>query len=227
MPDLNGYTKLRISKYGPNTPSIELTPPHQLSFWLKTGAILLIITQSLGTKSTGLFNIALQLSLPLSVLTNAFNNAWSPNLYKKLSNRDKLEDRQRLVRITWIYFLCVPIVACIYTQLATFFVSEYLAVEFYDSLQFLIYLTMAAAFDGMYLMVVGYIFYVRKTQILSVITTSTSLMQVLGVFILVPHFGVLGVAKLALLFSFLNFVLVWWYSNKVYRMPWFSTYVSN
>jgi len=194
--------------------------PHQLSFWLRSGAVVFILMYLVGKKETGLYNVAYQLILPVLVLSTAFNKAWAPYLYRKLSSSPNENDKQKIVKFTYVYFIGILLLALIIVQIAPYMIRWLLAKDFSDSAVYIKYLSFGAAFHGMYFMVVNYIFYEKKNKYLAVITFFTSIFNVILAYYLIDNVGAIGAAQAYMATSFLSFILVWYYSNKVYKMPW-------
>ena len=194
--------------------------PHQLSFWLRTGAIILLLNNFVGKDNTGLYSVGLQFVIPLSVLTVAFNKAWAPYLYRKLSDNPNIGDKNNIVKFTYSYIIAITLLSLLLIWIAPMVIKLLLNKDFHGASLFIKYLTIGVAFQGMYYMVVNYIFYVKKTKYLAYITFGTSLVNVSLAYVLIQKNGALGAAQANAISMFLSFLLVWYYSNKVYPMPW-------
>ena len=194
--------------------------PHQLSFWLRTGAIILLLNNFVGKDNTGLYSVGLQFVIPLSVLTVAFNKAWAPYLYRKLSDNPNIRDKNNIVKFTYFYIIAITLLSLLLIWIAPMVINLLLNKDFHGASLFIKYLTIGVAFQGMYYMVVNYIFYVKKTKYLAYITFGTSLVNVSLAYVLIQKNGALGAAQANAISMFLSFLLVWYYSNKVYPMPW-------
>ena len=193
--------------------------PHQLSFWLRSGAIIFLLTHFVGEKQTGLYNVGAQFVIPIAVLTAAFNKAWAPYLYRKLSAPTK-QEKKNIVKFTYLYFIGIILIALSISWIAPYIMKFILNQKFHKASIYVFYLALGGAFQGMYFMVVNYIFYVKKTKYLAYITFSTSLFNVALAYILINKNGALGAAQANAISVLLSFLLVWYYSNKVYKMPW-------
>jgi len=194
--------------------------PHQLSFWLRSGAIIFILVFLVGKKETGLYNVGSQFVIPMAVLTAAFNKAWVPYLYRKLSDKPTIQVKSKIVKFTYFYFISIFILALLLTYTAPILINLILEKNFAESYKYVGYLAFAAAFQGMYFMVVNYIFYEKKTKYLAYITFVSSLVNVGLAYWFIKERGAIGAAQAYLLTAILSFLLVWFYSNKVYKMPW-------
>jgi O-antigen/teichoic acid export membrane protein len=197
--------------------------PHSISFWIRSGIDRAIITKFWGTESVGLYSTGFLFGTFISFLVGAFNNAYSPYLYKTLSNNNKEElksSKYRLVRMTY-YIMFGLIISGVFFMFLSYFILKYLFDERYWEAREYIYWAIAAQVgQGFYIMFVNYIFYSRKTKQLAYITFSCAICHAIISFFLVQYSGPIGAAYSSVIISFLNFVIVAIYSSRVYKMPW-------
>lgn len=73
--------------------------------------------------------------------------------------------------------------------------------------QYILWLALAFAFNGMYKMVVNYIFYVEKTYILGLITTLTAIINISLSYFLISRYGAVGVAYSSVVSYLISFCL--------------------
>ncbi|SFV60209.1 Membrane protein involved in the export of O-antigen and teichoic acid [hydrothermal vent metagenome] len=195
--------------------------PHQMALWMRSGVDILLITSIVGVSQAGLYNVGLQFGMVVSIFAVAFNNAFSPYLYDKLKNiTPKIQ--KHLVKFTYLYFVCIIIFAM---GLSTFFIwliPFFLGKQFQNASEYIYWISLAYAFQGMYFMVVNYIFYAKKNHLLSIVTISTSIFHVVLSYILIQRYGAIGAAYTSVISFFLTFILVWRISSKVVEMPWFD-----
>ncbi len=194
--------------------------PHQLSFWLRHGALIFVLIYLTGKKDTGLYNVAAQLVLPIAVLNDAFNKVWAPYLYKKLAGNINRQEKKNIVKFTYLYFIGINLIALLLIFVAPYIVDWFLDEKYSESITFIVYLAFATAIRGMYLMVVNYIYYYKKTKYLAYITFITSVFTVLLAYWLIKINGPVGAAQALMITSLISFLLVWYVSNRVYKMPW-------
>lgn len=195
--------------------------PHQMALWMRSGVDILLITSLVGVSQTGLYSVGFQFGMVVGIFAHAFNNAFSPYLYEKLQNITP-EIQKNLVKFTYIYFVGIVIFAM---ALSTFFIwllPYFLGEKFQGASEYIYWISLAYAFQGMYLMVVNYIFYAKKNHLLSMVTTSTSVFHVVLSYALIHHYGAVGAAYASVVSFFLTFVLVWRISGRVVEMPWLS-----
>ncbi len=155
----------------------------------------------------------------------AFNNAFVPYLFRKLSTADEkllLQTKFRLVKMTYGMMLFILILCVILTIICHYIINWFLPANYLNASKFVFWALLSQGFQGMYLLIVNYIFYAKKTQLLAVITFSCGLLQIACSYLFIKLWGVMGAAYAAALVSFVNFIAVWIYSAKVYPMPWLT-----
>jgi O-antigen/teichoic acid export membrane protein len=193
--------------------------PHALSGWFRTGADRILISSMIGTAATGIYAIGYQIGLIVGIIAIAFNKAFYPYLYKKLENILECE-KIKIVKFTYMYFIVILVIATLVSLIMPWFITNFLDERYLEARQYVAWISFGQAFQGMYFMVVNYIFYVKKTYTLSLITFSSGLFHVLLSYIFIKINGPIGAAQATTLSFFLMFILAWIYSSKVYSMPW-------
>ncbi len=193
--------------------------PHQLALWMRTGVNILLITAIEGVSQTGLYNVGFQFGMIVGVLSFAFNNAYAPYLYEKLKNITP-EVQKNLVKFTYMYFAGLIVFAILLSTFFVWLIPYFLGDSFHGASEYVYWISLAYAFQGMYHMVVNYIFYAKKNHFLSMVTVSTSIFHVVLSYLLIKHFGAIGAAYALTVSFFLTFILVWRISAKVVEMPW-------
>jgi O-antigen/teichoic acid export membrane protein len=197
--------------------------PHALSMWVRSGIDRIYITKYYGEASTGLYATAFQFGLLISFITLSINNAYVPFLYKQLNlpdNATLIDTKSKLVRYTYIYFAFLITFGICMIVFSMFMVDNFLSQKYYEAKRFIPLIIVSQIFQGMYLMVVNYIFFIKRTGILSIITFSCSLLQVVLSYFMIRNIGVMGAVYSTVIVSFVNFIAVWIYSDTVYPMPW-------
>jgi len=198
--------------------------PHGLSIWIRSGIDRVFITKLIDEAATGIYSTGFQFGIFMSFLTLAFNNAFVPFLFKQLSVNDTVQlalNKKRLVKLTYLIMGGLIILCIFFTFFSILLVDNLLSESYYASRKFVFWAILAQAFQGMYLLFVNYIFYVKRTKSLALITFTCSLIHVFLAYGLINYIGAIGAAYSMVIVSFINFVAVWVYSAKVYPMPWF------
>ncbi len=194
--------------------------PHTLGGVIITMTDRLFITKMVGLEATGLYTVGYQIGMIISILQDSFNKAYVPWLYERLK-MDDITIKIRLVKITYLYFIVIIGISLLLGLIAPWFLAFFVGKQFTDSAIFVVWIALGYAFNGMYKMVVNYIFYAQKTAILAWITFATALVNVVLNYIFISFNGAIGAAQATTLTFALSFVATWLFSNKAYKMPWF------
>lgn len=177
------------------------------------------ITNMVSINETGIYTIAFQIGSVLNLLTLSFNNAYVPWLFNKLNNITK-EWKIRIVKFTYVYFLGLLIISILSIYLLPPFLDVFVDNKFHGANTYAVWIILGYVFNGMYLMVTNYIFYMEKTKILAWITFGCSLLNVPLCYYFIKINGPVGAAQSTSIVFFLCFLLTWLLSAKIYKMPW-------
>jgi len=179
----------------------------------------LLITNMIGISDTGIYTVGAQIGMIIGLAEDSFNRAWVPFLYDKLSKGD-YASKIKIVKFTYLYNVLIILVALLLGLLAPWFLSVFVGKDFRGAGIYVLWIALGYAFNGMYKMVAGYIFYVKKTHILAWVTFITAVINVITSYYLIKINDALGAAQGTMLAFFIAYVLTWILSSKVYKMPW-------
>ena len=195
--------------------------PHSLAGWIKTGLDRVFLTSLVGVAATGIYSVGYQLGTIVMVIATSLYKAWLPKLYEMMSNITD-EDKKRIVKFTYLYFIGIILLTIILYFSLDIFIKLFIGEEFSESKNIVLFILMAYAFDSMYFAVVPYMFYNKKTKIISAVTISTSAIHAPLSYWLIKEYEMYGATYASVVTFGLTFFVIWYYSNKVYAMPWFS-----
>jgi len=217
------YLKFKFSKEAINDALKFGVPllPHALSVWIRTGVDRIFITMLVSASATGLYTVAFQIASVITILTKAFNKAFSPYLLKKLTNITE-RDKEQIVKYTYLYFITLLLLAGALSLITPFLIESFLGESFQKAKDYIPWIAFSFAFYGMYLMVVNYVLFTKKTASLSYVTISASILHIILSYLLISYNGILGAAQATTTTSLVVFLAVWSLSQKLYPMPWFS-----
>ena len=152
--------------------------PHIVGAFLLISIDRFFINKELGLEKTGIFMIAVQFSLVLSVFFDSINKAYVPWLFERLKKDDEAE-RKQIVRMTYLYFILVFVLAGLAFVIGPYFVVLIAGDNYKESGEIIGWLCLGQCIRGLYLMVTNYIFYSKKTSILSFITITTGTFNII------------------------------------------------
>jgi O-antigen/teichoic acid export membrane protein len=195
--------------------------PHALSTWMVIGLDRIFINNYAGVEQNGIYTTGFQIASLISIVGVSFNKAFIPFLFKNLSNND-LQSKVKVVKVTYLYFIVLLLSAVALAISSPLLLSILVDEKYYAANDYILWIALGAAADGMYYGVVNYIFYVKKTGKLAYVTFLSGLLHVLLSFLLIPEIGALGAAYSTVTTQIITFVCVWILSHKLYPMPWFT-----
>lgn len=193
---------------------------HSLSFWVIGSMDRFFINNMVGISTTGVYSVSYTIAGIIGLLAGSFSMAWTPIFYEKLK-ASETDSKKRIVRFTYIYFICMLLLAATLTALAPYLLNIVVGKAFYGAERYIIWIAFGAAFQGMYMMVCGYVFYSKKTYMMARITSTVAVINVVLTYSLIKINGGIGAAQATFLSYLLSFLLTWWTGNRVYPMNWF------
>lgn len=193
--------------------------PLSLSGWLRTGADRLLLTSLIGAFATGIYVVGFQFGMIIIILCTAFNKAFNQFLYRKLSNINE-DEKNKLVIFSYFYFFIILCLALLISLISPWIIVNFLDERYKDSLEIVPYITFAYAFQGMYIIVVNYLYYIKRTVYLGYLTLICGIIHIILSYTLIKLYGLIGAAQASLISFLIMFFAVWILSAKLYPMPW-------
>lgn len=195
--------------------------PHVAGIFILTAADRLVIKANLGLAQAGIYMVAVQLTMVMSILFDAINKAYVPWLFERLA-RDDPAEKQTIIRWTYGYFCGALAMAGLAFALGPIAVRIVAGPAFSQAGSLVGWLALGQAFAGMYLMVTNYVFYSRRTGLLSLATISSGALNVFLLVVLVGRYGVKGAAWAFAIAMAVRFLLTWIVAQRRQPMPWFN-----
>ncbi|MDC7700860.1 lipopolysaccharide biosynthesis protein [Vogesella indigofera] len=195
--------------------------PHAIGGLLLATADRFMVTNFLDVASTGIYLVAIQIGLVLGISADAFNKAFAPWLMENLHHADQAKKR-KIVRHTYIYFLVIITLAIVGSICAPQLLGILVGPKYQSASPIIVYIMLGNAFTGMYYMVTNYIFFARRTELLSMLTISAGVITTVLNWQLIQINGIAGAAQAFMIGQALLFFGAWALSQTCYRMPWFG-----
>lgn len=208
-----GYIKDELSEFG--FPLI----PTQLKTTVLTYTDKIFLTNLVSVSATGVYTVADQFSSPVSFLVQSFNLAFVPWLFKSLAKNSE-KDNRLIVKLTYCYFIVVPLVSVAWSLISINVVSWFAGESYSGATEYMLYLCLGYAFSGMHMMVVNYIYYAKKVKLYTLVTFLIIICNVVLNGVLLYFNGPVGAAQATMTANALSFILTWMLSARVWKMPW-------
>lgn len=164
--------------------------PHLLSNWIKLGIDRIVLSIYLTSYDVGIYSIALQFGMVLSVINQSLNRAWTPFVFSKLKDAEGYNYIRNILLIS-----TVPLSLGCLVYLCSGFIIEIMfpnIVDYNNSILGCVIL--AYVFHGMYLLNSNYLYYYESTLLLSKASMFSTILHSLLSFLLIPYYGIFGAA---------------------------------
>ena len=179
----------------------------------------LFISYFLGNIQVGIYSVGAQIGMIALIIQQSFNQAWVPYLFKNLKT-NLYKNKVKIVNISYVAFLFFLILPFIIQLISYPIFSVFINSKFSESIQYVFWIALGFSFMGMYKVVTNYIFYEKRTGILSILTFSSLILNLILNYILIQKFGSIGVAYATAITVGIFFIIVFFIANKVHKMPW-------
>lgn len=190
-----------------------------LSGW--TGEMInkIMINSMLDTPSVGLYSLGFRFGMIVMMIEAAFSRAWMPYFFENISLNDENANR-KIVKVTYIYILGLIIFTLLYGVLGKYLLYFMVDKKFYSASQFILLISIAYCFDGIWKMFIGYLIHHGKTKIYSNIVLFVAILNVILNYYLIKYFGLIGSAWSMTIAYFIGTLLTIYFAVTIHPMPW-------
>jgi O-antigen/teichoic acid export membrane protein len=193
--------------------------PHYFAQWLRVGFDIFLITYLLGVAQTGEYALGYQFGAIIGILAGAFNTAFSAHQMEKLKSIGEL-DKIKMVKFSYLFFILFFIFSIVFAKILYYLFGFMIDEKFLNSREYIMPISIAYSFQGMYFIVLNYLMFNKKNHLISLSTITATFIQIVCSYVAISYFGVIGATYATIIGFLLNFVLIWYFGSKVYPMPW-------
>lgn len=178
-----------------------------------------LITNLVSLDETGLYVVAAQIAMAITFLADSFNRAYAPWLFEKLKEDDPAA-RRRIVTGTYWYFAGILLLAGLLIVAAPPLIGFVVGPKFAGAAHYILWLSLASAFSGMYYMVTLYIQFSGKTERLAAVTLTVGALNIPLCYALIQWQGGIGAAQATAVSQLLTFLATWAMAARLIDMDW-------
>jgi O-antigen/teichoic acid export membrane protein len=193
--------------------------PHIAGIYLLSTVDRLVVNSKLGLAEAGIYVVAVQLSTAMALVFDAINKAYVPWLYDQLK-AEVAERKRQIVRFTYAWYAAIASGVALAFLVGPALVSRVVGDQYAGAGQLIGWLCLGQGLSGMYLMVTNYVFYSKRTGLLSAVTIFSGVLNVGLLLLLVESQGLAGAAIAYSIAMGVRFLLTWWVAQRRYPMPW-------
>lgn len=194
--------------------------PQSMSGILLAMSDRIFLANIAGSSEAGIYGVAYQLASGVGIIMTSINQAWAPHLFDCLNRNPGSEEKRTIVRHTYRIMALMAGITLVYAALIYVAYDLFIGAAFQSGKVLAAALSGAFCLQGAYYMVTNYILYVRKTHVLSGITTSCLAASAVGNLLLIPLAGAYGATAVLVTVWLGMFVLTWVFAARLLPMPW-------
>jgi len=193
--------------------------PHILGGIIIAVSDRMFIEKMVGLEAVALYSVGYSFGMIIMLFTDAFIKAWSPWFYKCLAKPDESKKKQ-IVRYTRTYVVVTFMAAGAISVVAKFILPFMVTEEFHGANEFVFAIAIGYAVQGIYKIFYPYLVHIGKTSFLAISSLSAAILNLFLNYVLIKWFGVIGAAYSTIGAFSLSALMVFWFQNKYYPMPW-------
>lgn len=193
--------------------------PHVLGGVVIAMSDRLFIERMVSIEAVGIYSVGYMFGMVVMLFTDAFLKAWSPWFYKNLSQPTQ-DKKEKIVKYTYFYIIAIFLLAIIISLLGKLILPYFVDSKFYGASEFILWVSLGYAVQGVYKIFFPYLVHISKTSFLAFSTITAAILNLLFNYIFIKYYGTIGAAYATILSFAVSAILVFWYQNKHYKMPW-------
>ena len=193
--------------------------PHVLAGVVIAMSDRLFIEQMIGLEAAGIYSVGYMFGMLVMLFSDAFTRSWSPWLYKSLV--DPTDDKKRkIVKYSYIYIVGIFLLAILLSFVSELIMPYFVDEKFYQAKEFILWIALGYAVQGVYKIFLPYLVHISKTSFLAFSTMTAAIINLILNYFFIENYGTIGAAYATIASFSVSAVLVFWYQNKNYDMPW-------
>lgn len=184
--------------------------PHVASSWIIKSSDRVILEKFVSLDELGLYSLAVQVAVVMSLFYTGVNNALVPR-YTKLRKEGKIIQANKLLKIFMIIIIFSGLAAI---PIALYSMDILASNEYAEAKTFIPILIIGEVIKGFYFIPVAKLFYIKSTKAIAVSSIIAALVNISFNFILIPLLGVYGAALSTIIAEVIRFSLIFIASRK-------------
>lgn len=168
------------------------------------------ISYFIGNKAVGYYSVAYQMSSIMLLLSVSVNKAWTPMIYKLLTNYN--QNKNIIFKYTKYLMLLYTVFALVLYFSSDFIFSILVDKKFYEAKKYFPILLIGFLFQSYYYLFTNFLFFYKKTTLLAKFTFISAILNLFLNFIFIKYFGVIGIAYATAITYVIYFFIVWYTS---------------
>lgn len=192
--------------------------PHSLSSWIKTSVDRVLLMTFMGAVAVGEYAVMYQMAMILSVVFMAANKAIVPFLFEKMKSINL--DNNVITVICYKTMAVIILISICFMLLLPVAFDLFINESYNFHYQLAILLITGFMFQGLYFILINFLMFHEKTNLISKVAIVNSIFHLLIAFPLIYFHGALGAAITNCLSWSILFLLTLYQGNRSGVYPW-------
>jgi len=194
--------------------------PHNLSSWIMNLLDRLVLGGYQGLSSVGIYNVGYAFGGVMGMVVMAFNLAYSPYFMKKLTEQGDAA-KTTISRVATLWTIVMVFIAIGISAFSWEVIHLVTPRAYHEAWRVVPVIALAFLFQGMYFMSVAPLFYNKKfTRYVPIASFTGGGFNILGNFLLIPHYGMLGAAWATAASYLVMLTIAHLLGKKAYSVPY-------
>ena len=166
----------------------------------------------------GVYDFALKCTLVIEYASLGITGAINPRIYQLWKKSGLAESSAEENRYYHVFSAMNIFIIALNIFLLPIIIRLFVSNEqYYDSIQYLTILCVAAVFKGLYIIFINPLFYFKQTRVLPKVLLISAAVQIISGIIMVNYFGILGAVWSFFLVRPIQVLLLWLEARKIYK----------
>lgn len=184
---------------------------HSLSLVIMQQADKIMVNAFCGDALTGIYSLACNISIILTIIQSSVDNSWSPWFYRNLNAKNYVE----LIKINNYVIIAFMYLTCGFILISPDLINITSPVEYHEAIFALIPLNISVYISFMYMFSVNKEYYFKNTKIIAFATVIATIIDVILNYSLIPIHGYISAAYTTLIAKMILFIIHWYTSNRI------------
>ena len=185
--------------------------PHVASGWIISSSDRVILEKFVDIADLGIYALAMQVSMVLSLFYSSVNNALVP----RYTRFRQVGDEFKANRLLKIFFYIILIFGIVSIPVSMFAIKLFTSSQYYGAITIIPILLIGRIVSGFYFIPVAKLFYAKKTKAIASSSTIAAILNVIINIIAIPFIGIYGAIVSTVIAELLRFLLIYKASKSI------------
>lgn len=190
-----------------------------ISAWSNEMVGKLMINGIISVDATGLYSVGYRFGMLIMMVEVALSRAWLPFFYERIQT-DSWATKIRIVKATYLCAFALLVLALIVGFGSKYLLYLMVDPKFYGASAFILIISVAYAFDGIWKLFLGYLVHENKTNYYTYIIVMSAVVNVVLNYVLLKKIGLMGAAWSTLASFAVGALVTMLVAVKIHPMPW-------